>query len=334
MKLQMLFEMAKPAATCSKCGRGPMSKTHYWYKGEWKCKSGAASSPPNPAATAPSPVAPSPAAQPVSPPAPISQAPAATRPVTPPPASPVAPVSPTRRTPPPGLMREYLDQYLKKMKISNYTINDDLSVDVDGDVSISGQLFKKIPCKFGQVTGSFSWIGGQLTVADNLPDRVDGDLDISHNEIASITKLPEITGSIRLNGNLIASWEGVLPDSVEGDLHIQDNPATDIVGNLPTIVHGDLAIGSTEPYSLRGIHKNVRRVDDNVVVYGPVSEGGLGLLMIKNLQGIDVANNTKSEYAEQNKAFAAIEKARVENKDVLDLQEELIDAGMSKFAKL
>lgn len=36
-----LMEMAAKA-TCSKCGRGPVSKTHHWYKGEWKCKAGKA----------------------------------------------------------------------------------------------------------------------------------------------------------------------------------------------------------------------------------------------------------------------------------------------------
>jgi hypothetical protein len=63
MKLHMIFEMAKPAATCPKCGRGPMSKTHYWYKGAWKCKAAgdqptepvSQAAAPKPAAVAPPP---------------------------------------------------------------------------------------------------------------------------------------------------------------------------------------------------------------------------------------------------------------------------------------
>lgn len=45
MKVADLLEMARPAATCAKCGKGPISKTHFWYKGGWKCKSGEAAQP-------------------------------------------------------------------------------------------------------------------------------------------------------------------------------------------------------------------------------------------------------------------------------------------------
>lgn len=37
---ESINEMAKPVQTCSKCGLGPMSKTHHWYQGGWKCKKG------------------------------------------------------------------------------------------------------------------------------------------------------------------------------------------------------------------------------------------------------------------------------------------------------
>lgn len=40
MLTRELFEMAKPAGKCDKCGKGPINKTHYWYKGAWKCKGG------------------------------------------------------------------------------------------------------------------------------------------------------------------------------------------------------------------------------------------------------------------------------------------------------
>ena len=45
MRTSELFEMAKPAATCDKCGKGPINKTHYWYKGAWKCKGAGKSEP-------------------------------------------------------------------------------------------------------------------------------------------------------------------------------------------------------------------------------------------------------------------------------------------------
>lgn len=42
MKLlkHLINEMAKPVKICDKCGN-QMSKFHYWYKGEWRCKKSA-----------------------------------------------------------------------------------------------------------------------------------------------------------------------------------------------------------------------------------------------------------------------------------------------------
>ena len=57
MKVVDLLEMAKPAVTCPKCGRGPMSKTHFWYKGAWKCKGGDVAQPAIPPAPVPPTVA-------------------------------------------------------------------------------------------------------------------------------------------------------------------------------------------------------------------------------------------------------------------------------------
>jgi hypothetical protein len=43
----------------------------------------------------------------------------------------------------------------KEYKIKNYTINDDLSIDVDGDVDLSNKSLIKIPIKFRKVSGNF-----------------------------------------------------------------------------------------------------------------------------------------------------------------------------------
>jgi hypothetical protein len=51
--------------------------------------------------------------------------------------------------------KQEVESILKKYKITNYTINDDLSVDVDGDVDLSHKMLSSIPVNFGKVSGGF-----------------------------------------------------------------------------------------------------------------------------------------------------------------------------------
>ena len=51
--------------------------------------------------------------------------------------------------------KQKIEEFLKQYNINNYTINDDLSVDVDGDVNLSEQNFEELPVNFGKVTGYF-----------------------------------------------------------------------------------------------------------------------------------------------------------------------------------
>lgn len=56
-----------------------------------------------------------------------------------------------------------LQEKLKDLKIKDYKINNDLTVDVVGDVNLSGKGLTEIPVKFGVITGSFYCSNNQLT---------------------------------------------------------------------------------------------------------------------------------------------------------------------------
>ena len=51
--------------------------------------------------------------------------------------------------------RKDIKNWLKEMKIKNHVINEDLTVDVKGNVDISSQYLKEIPIRFGIVNGFF-----------------------------------------------------------------------------------------------------------------------------------------------------------------------------------
>ena len=62
----------------------------------------------------------------------------------------------------------------KKFRIKNYTINDDGSVDVDGNLDLFEKNISKLPLKFGRVTGHFDCSFSKLTTLEGSPKEVGG----------------------------------------------------------------------------------------------------------------------------------------------------------------
>ena len=87
--------------------------------------------------------------------------------------------------------------------IENYTINDDLTVDVDGDVALARGLKKgKIPVKFRKVTGDFYCEESGLKSLKGCPDYLGGrkmfagmtggNFDCSRNNLTNLDYFPKI----------------------------------------------------------------------------------------------------------------------------------------------
>ena len=94
----------------------------------------------------------------------------------------------------------------EQYNITNYTINDDGSIDVDGDVDLWGLDLTELPLSFNKVSGYF-WIG--------------------NNRLTSLKGCPRWVGSwFSCNLNLLISLE-FSPDYVGGYLDFRYNPLTD-----------------------------------------------------------------------------------------------------------
>lgn len=83
----------------------------------------------------------------------------------------------------------------KNYNISNYTINSDRSIDVNGDVNLSDHLFKKIPIKFNKVNGDFNCKNGKITTLKNSPKEVSGEFNVAYNRLLSLQHCPVIVGT-------------------------------------------------------------------------------------------------------------------------------------------
>ena len=66
---------------------------------------------------------------------------------------------------------EETKNWLDDMDIENYTINDDLTIDVDGDgdVNLNNKKLEKIPVKFKSIGGYFDCYNNKLTSLKGSP---------------------------------------------------------------------------------------------------------------------------------------------------------------------
>ena len=65
--------------------------------------------------------------------------------------------------------------WLDKYNIENYTINDDLTVDVAGNVDLYYNKLATIPIQFGKVTGWFDCSNNKLTSLEGCPSIIRGE---------------------------------------------------------------------------------------------------------------------------------------------------------------
>ena len=128
-----------------------------------------------------------------------------------------------------------LDGY-KPLAIPNFVINDDLSIDVFGDVVLEDMDYHKIPYKFRNVHGNFSIGKNRLITLENAPEFVSGNFYCNSNELKSLYGGPKI---------------------VNGDFYCNNNNLTTLK-YAPKIVSGDFLCGNNSIKSLRFLSKGIK----------------------------------------------------------------------------
>ncbi len=125
--------------------------------------------------------------------------------------------------------------------ITNYKINDDSSIDVNGNVSFWIGHKLKIPIKFNKVTGHFvinHGLNSELESLENSPREVGGTFN------ASNVKLKSLKGS---------------PDFIGGDFFCYNNNITTLE-YFPSVVVGNIEIFSNPIESLDGYNGNYNKI--------------------------------------------------------------------------
>ena len=79
-----------------------------------------------------------------------------------------------------------IESICKRYNIKNYTINEDGSIDVDGEVYIPNKELTKLPLKFRRVVGHFICYNNQLTSLEGSPKEVGGNFICYNNKLTKL----------------------------------------------------------------------------------------------------------------------------------------------------
>jgi hypothetical protein len=166
--------------------------------------------------------------------------------------------------------------HMKKLAISDYTINKDYSVDTNKDVYINAKKIEVCPVNFNIAKGNFTWHFSDLKSMKNLPKAVHGNFSVVNNKLTSLkdsqtkivkgvfnisnNNLRNLEGCPQTCGGFIASNCGLEslaggPEEVHGDFIIVHNSLTSLEGG-PGLVSGTYDCSNNKLMSLDGITRN------------------------------------------------------------------------------
>ena len=149
-----------------------------------------------------------------------------------------------------------LPKICKKYQITNYTINEDGSVDVNGDVYLQDYYIKELPLTFNKVTGIFDCDGNNLTSLEGSPQSVGGYFYCHNNNLTSLKGSPiEVSDQFDCSQNKLTSLEGS-PESVGGGFYCEYNKLTSLEGS-PNRIDFDFDCGYNNLTSLEGSPESV-----------------------------------------------------------------------------
>ena len=83
----------------------------------------------------------------------------------------------------------------KQYGITNYTVNPDGSIDVDGSVDLSQYKLIELPLRFNKVTGSFDCSYNRLTSLKGCPRWIGGGFSCVGNNLTNLEFSPEYVGN-------------------------------------------------------------------------------------------------------------------------------------------
>ena len=155
---------------------------------------------------------------------------------------------------------EWLKKYNVNSNRCRYIINDDMTIDVVGNVKLTKMPNNKITdgIKFNTVSGVFSCYSIDLISLEGCPKDVRGDFYCYSNKLTSLKGGPEeVGGTFYCNINELTTLEGG-PEKIGGSFICNNNKLTSLEGG-PKKVRGDFKCHDNKLVNLKYmpvVHRN------------------------------------------------------------------------------
>jgi hypothetical protein len=142
--------------------------------------------------------------------------------------------------------------------ITNYVINTDGSIDVDGNVNLTFREISFFELRFGNVSGDFDCSNNILTTLYGSPEVIGGRFICASNQLTSMEHCPYVIGgTLNCSYNNLTSLEG-LPRVIRGTLNCSYNNlvslqgASEVVTNIFNCSYNELTSLYNSPIEVGG----------------------------------------------------------------------------------
>jgi hypothetical protein len=164
--------------------------------------------------------------------------------------------------------KEEIAAWLDEHKVTNYSINDDLAVDVNGDVSVHvpkhipgdpNAKWANLPIQFGKVSGKF-YIQNVKDSLKGCPKEVGGTFTVFNSYMPDLIGSPSKVGQhfYLSNCHRLESLTG-MASSIGGYVHIFGCHRLKNLEGMPDTIHGDLIIRQAQ--SLQSLQGSAKRIE-------------------------------------------------------------------------
>jgi len=235
--------------------------------------------------------------------------------------------------------------------VKDIEILPDGTVNIDGYINLSGTKFAKLPFKFGKISQG-------LTIAENrkLATLVGCPTEVKALDLSSCQSLTSLKGSpTTVHGsvslffcNNLESYDGG-PTQVDGNLILTSCTKLKSLKGLPRTLGGSLVVSSipNKEFSLEGMPEELGTHEEGnlqlcnlkitSLTHLPKRINGVidlsGSTNIRNMLALFKVRGVTEIQIDHNKKLESILNKYVESRDIMECQEELIDAGLEEYAR-
>lgn len=159
--------------------------------------------------------------------------------------------------------KSMIEKWLQNMGVENYIINNDMTIDVRGDVILAGYGLKEFPfyIQFNKVSGVFDCSENQLTSLRGCPYEVGNNFICTFNQLTTLEGAPKkVKGLFYCFHNKLTTLEGA-PREINGNFDCSYNDLKSLKGS-PELIIGYFDCSNNKLISLEGIPKKITNFFD------------------------------------------------------------------------